>query len=270
LPHYHAVPDVIEHAGVVYYVTDEYSAAPDVDAAAVSAMEQKILGQADIVFTVSDMLYEKKSKSNPNTILSPHGVDLEFFEKAASESTVIPGDIRDIPHPIAGFFGLIEDWIDLELIDYLAREHPDISFVLIGRAASDVDRLRDRVNIFLLGQKPYAQLPGYLRAFDVCLLPYKDHPQVVNSNPKKLREYLAGGKPVVSTPVREVEKYADFVHIAKNHSEYSAHIRRALDEDTPEKTTARIDAMRTESWEARVERISNIVDRKVYGTLDQP
>jgi glycosyltransferase involved in cell wall biosynthesis len=265
LPHFYSVPDTIPHTGLVYYVTDEYSAAPGVDAEAVKQMEEVILRRADVVFTVSDFLFEKKSRINPNTVLSPHGVDFDLFHTAAEGSTPVPADIRDIPHPIAGFFGLIEEWIDIELIAQTADANPDVSFVLIGREAANVALLRTRRNVHLLGHKPYSELPAYLSAFDVCLQPYKNHPQVVNSNPKKLREYLAAGKPVVSTPVREVEKYGAFVYIAHDHAEFSDRLREAIRGDIPEKAAARIQAMRAESWEQRVKRISEIVDHTVRG-----
>lgn len=263
MPHYAAVLPSIPHKGIVYYCTDEYSAYPNADPAAIRELEGMILRDAQVVFVASDALYDAKRPFNSNTFLSPHGVDVEHFRRALDEATLVAGDIAGIRRPIAGFFGLIEEWIDLELIAHLARIMPNVSFVLIGHSAVDVSSLRELGNVHLLGRKPYTELPSYLKAFDVCLLPYRATPQVENANPKKLREYLAAGKPVVSVPNREVEKYREMVYLARDYDEFQACIERALQSDSREAVARRLDAMSLESWELRVERLCGIVDERI-------
>ncbi len=266
LPHFLSIVDSINSKAIVYYCVDEYSSQPNVNAEIIKKMELDLLKKADVVFTVSENLYEKKRKINPNTYLSPHGVDVQHFRTAIEEETQIPEDIESIQKPIAGFFGLIEEWIDLNLVNYIASNLKHISFVFIGRVAQDVSFLRKNKNIHFLGPRPYELLPNYLKAFDVCLLPYKLNTQVLNSNPKKLREYLAGGKPVVSVRVREIENYKELVYIADSYEEFVRCINLALTENSLEKVKLRIKSMEKESWEAKVERISQIVSRHIINS----
>jgi glycosyltransferase involved in cell wall biosynthesis len=259
MPHYSALLGSVPAKGIVYYVVDEYSSQPNVDAQAIKDMEAEVLASADVVFAVSDKLVENKRKSNPNVYLSTHGVDIEKFSQARDPSGPLPPDIGSIRRPIAGFFGLIEDWIDLDLLKYMADRLPDVSFVMVGSVVQDIGGFDGVKNVHFLGHKPYDRLPDYLRAFDVGLLPYKLNEQVVNSNPKKLREYLAGGKPVVSARVREVERYGNLVYIADDRDGFVDAVKRALEEDNPEAAAARAAAVEEESWTAKVERISSIV-----------
>jgi glycosyltransferase involved in cell wall biosynthesis len=262
MPHFGAIADAVPSKAVVYYVTDQYSSHPDVNPIAITLMENSILRRADVVFAVSDALVAKKKPLNANTHLSLHGVDVSTFQRALLPETVVPDDIALIRRPIAGFFGLIEEWIDLDLLRFLGEKMPDVSFVLIGHAAQNVSILRGLPNVHLLGHKPFETLPGYLKAFDVGLLPYKRNEQVLNCNPKKLREYMAAGTPVVSVRFTEVERYRDYVYIADSYEEYAAHIRTALVEPTDRKQR-RVDAMKGESWEHRVALIGRRVEEAV-------
>jgi glycosyltransferase involved in cell wall biosynthesis len=259
MPHYRSAIESVTNSGVVYYVVDEYSSQPMVDVKMIQTMEREILEKADVVFTVSEELRLSKAKINPNTYLSRHGVDVELFRRATDPQTKPPADLATISRPIAGFFGLIEDWLDLDLIEHLAAEMSEISFVFIGRIVQDVSRLARFANVHFLGEKSYESLPDYLSAFDVCMLLYKKDVFSKNANPKKLREYLAGGKPVVSVPVREVEEYADYVYIAANREQYVECIRRALDEDSPQRVQERLAAVSNDSWDRKVERLGAII-----------
>jgi len=259
MPHYSALIGSVPARGIVYYVVDEYSSQPNVDVEAIKQMEAQVLDKADVVFAVSDKLVESKRGSNSNVYLSTHGVDVEKFARAQDSNGPLPPDISGIRRPIAGFFGLIEDWIDLDLVRYLAGKLPDVSFVFVGSVVQDIGELEKYENVHFLGHKPYDVLPDYLRAFDVGLLPYKLNEQVINSNPKKLREYLAGGKPVVSARVREVERYGDLVDIADDPGQFVEAVKRAIDQDSPSAVAKRTAAVEGESWSAKVERISEIV-----------
>jgi glycosyltransferase involved in cell wall biosynthesis len=259
MPHYSALIGSVPARGIVYYVVDEYSSQPNVDVEAIKEMEAQVLDSADVVFAVSDILVENKRASNRNVYLSTHGVDVEKFARALDPSGPIPPDIAGIRRPIAGFFGLIEDWIDLDLVRYIAGKLPDVSFVFVGSVVQDIGDLENYDNVHFLGHKPYDVLPDYLRAFDVGLLPYKLNEQVINSNPKKLREYLAGGKPVVSARVKEVERYGDLVNIADDREQFADAVKRALEQDNAGEVARRTAAVKDESWLAKVERISGIV-----------
>jgi glycosyltransferase involved in cell wall biosynthesis len=233
-------------------------------------MEREILARADVVFAVSNELVESKSRHNPRVYLSRHGVDVELFRRAASPGQTIPPDIAEISRPIAGFFGLLEEWTDLALIDHLATSLPDISFVFVGRVACDIEALRRHRNVHFLGQRPYESLPGYLKAFDACMLLYRKAEFSKNANPKKLREYIAAGKPVVSVRIREVEHLGDLVYIADSYSQYAELLRRAIAEDSPDLRDRRMSAMRNESWESKVELLSAIVAERIPSVREAP
>jgi glycosyltransferase involved in cell wall biosynthesis len=263
LPHYAAVIGKVKAKGIVYYCVDEYASQPNVDTEAIKEMEAIVLEHADVVFAVSEGLVENKRLKHDNVYLSTHGVDIDHFARARDGDGHLPSDIADIRRPIAGFFGLIEDWIDLDLIRYLSESLPDVSFVFVGSVVQPIGDLADRENVYFLGHKAYESLPEYLRAFDVALLPYKLNEQVINSNPKKLREYLSGGKPVVSVRVREVERYGEVVYIADGREQFRDFIVEAIDSDSPDRSARRAVSVEHESWAKKVERISDIVARHI-------
>jgi len=257
IPHYAGVLDAFRPKGIVYYCTDDFASFPNTDRAAIQTMENKILSRANIVFVVSEPLLRAKSRHNPHTYLSLHGVDTAHFGKALEADTAVPADIARIAGPIAGFFGLVEEWFDLDLLEHCAADHPDIAFVVIGRTVTDVAALVSRrKNVHFLGPKPYESIPSYLKAFSVGLIPFKSNDTVRYSNPLKFKEYLAGGKPVVSVRIEALEPYAELVDLADSKEEFSAAIRRAIDGDSPEKAARRAAAMGEESWTLKAERIS--------------
>jgi glycosyltransferase involved in cell wall biosynthesis len=269
MPHYGSLAKNLPAKGVVYYITDEYSSHPNANVEVIKQLELMVLERADVVFAVSQELLERKSEFNANCYLSLHGVDLARFQNLDREKIPPPPDMAAIPSPIAGFIGFIEEWIDIELLHHIATRHPEVSLVLIGKAMQDVSLIQSLPNVYLLGHKPFIELPAYLAHMDVGLLPYRLNTQVINSNPKKLREYLAAGKPIVSVRVREVERYAELVRIADDYEAYAEAIRRAIDEDSPAQRATRVEAMKDESWERRVDDVSSIVARHV-GVRNQP
>src|SRR5206468_9422728 len=130
-----------------------------------------------------------------------HGVDVDHFSRALDPSTEVPAEMRGLPGPVIGFFGLLADWVDVPLVAALAASRPEWSFVLVGKAASDVGALQRLPNVRLLGRKPYAELPRYCKGFDAAVLPFKVNTLTLRANPLKIREYLAAGLPVVATPL---------------------------------------------------------------------
>jgi len=265
LPHYSSIVETVPHAGIVYYVVDEYSAMPGVDAARIREMEGVVLRNADVVFAISEQLVAAKGKANANTYFSPHGVETAHFGRAYRETLPTPPELAGIPRPIVGFFGLIEEWLDFDLLDYLAEQRPQYSFVMVGRVARDIARFQKRPNVFFLGKKSYDDIPSFLRAFDVCHIPFELSDVILHSSPLKLKEYLAGGKPVVSVAIDEVKKLDGLVYVANDYAEYLHGIDRALAEDSPERAAQRVRAMEGESWQSKVETISARVAAHVPG-----
>lgn len=265
VPHLSSVVGRLGERLSVYYCIDDYARLPDVDAAAVGAMDEELTRKAGLVFVASATLLEAKLRLNPNTHVSPHGVDFDHFASAQDEQTKLPESLEEIPRPVMGFFGLIERWIDLDLIDYLAEQRPHWSFVLIGRVAVGEKELPKCSNVYLLGKRPYESLASYGKGFDVALIPYRLTHQVLHANPIKLREYLAMGKPVVSVSTPEIDKYADVVEIARSREEFLAKLDEVVARgDSPDEIRRRMDRVASESWEARIREVYAIVSRRLH------
>ncbi|WNG48581.1 glycosyltransferase family 1 protein [Archangium minus] len=240
---------------VVYHCVDEFSAFSDTNGRHIAELEKQLLHKAHLCITSAELLRDSKAKVNPNTVLVQHGVDFEHFVKACAPDTLVPQDIAKLPRPILGFFGLVADWVDLDVFEACARAYPEGSVVIIGKIAPDVDvsRLRAIPNIHFLGRKPYAELPGYCKAFDVALMPFKWNVLTLNSNPLKVREYLAAGLPCVSTPLPEVEKVG-LCKLAREPEEYVRQVDACLKEGAGP-SRERAQRIFHESWHARVEEI---------------
>jgi glycosyltransferase involved in cell wall biosynthesis len=246
---------------VVYYCTDEWSTFADLDGQKMSVMERQLMQRADVCFMTAHSLLESKTGINPNTFLASHGVDHVHFAKALAPATNIPAEIAALPHPIIGFFGLIDERIDLDLLARIARMHANWSIVLLGKSVVDTSALESLPNIYLLGRRQHEALPGYCRAFDVGIIPYEVNERTRDINPVKLREYLSAGLPVVSTDLPEVRFYGDQVYIARGRDEFVGKVEQAIRDDSVEARRRRSESMRGETWEARVSALCDAVIR---------
>jgi glycosyltransferase involved in cell wall biosynthesis len=266
IPHVARLAGILDDAVTVYYCIDDYAALPGVDKTAVREMDRVLTSRADVVFVASETLLEEKRQINQHTYVSPHGVDVNHFG-AALEVGEIPEDVACLERPIIGFFGLIEKWIDLDLIEYVATRRPDWEFVMIGRVAVEHHRVMSLPNVHFLGRRPYASLPDYGRAFDVAIIPYRLTQQVQNANPLKLREYLAMGKPIVSVRTPEIEKFSDVVGIADNSEQFMEGLDAVLEHDQSNSALidARVSRVAESSWEARVASVLKIVQKHLDG-----
>lgn len=260
LPNTVGVVGRLGESRVIYHCVDEYSAFAGVSREALRRMEQELVRRADLVLTSSEKLAEERRPLNPRTHFVSHGVDVAHFGQALAPTVTPPSDIARFPRPVIGFFGLIAEWIDAELIREIALRRPSWTIVMIGKATVDTTALRALPNVHLLGQKPYATLPAYCRAFDVGLIPFRVDALTVRANPLKLREYLAAGLPVVSSDLPEVRKYAGLARLATGVDGFLSAIEDTLTERGDSATRARVAAMAHESWEARVEQISELIE----------
>jgi glycosyltransferase involved in cell wall biosynthesis len=259
LPTVHRLLGRVGEEVVIYHCVDEYSAFSGVPREALIRMEQDLVRRADVVLTSSAQLCEERRPLNPSTHFVSHGVDVAHFSRALDPSAEVPDDARGLPGPVVGFFGLIADWVDVELLRVMALARPSWSIVLVGKVATDILPLRGLPNVHLLGQKPYSMLPQYCRAFDVGIIPFRTNALTVRANPLKLREYLAAGLPVVATALPEVARYAGLVHLADGAEAFIAGVEAALGERTEALARRRMEAMRSEGWTARVEEMSVII-----------
>lgn len=263
VPHPGFLANAFGESAVIYYCIDDYAALPDVDARAVAQMDAHLTRHADQIFVASSRMLEAKRPQKPSTVISPHGVDVELFRTASDPALPIAPAAQGLQRPIIGFYGLIEEWIDLDLIEALARQRPRWTFLMIGRLAVDATRLKALPNVVFTGPQPYRSLPNWAKAFDVAIVPYRLTRQVVNSAPLKLREYLATGVPVVAVPAPEIERHADLVRLARGPEEFIREIESALRNDTYADRARRIAAMSTMTWDARITDVITIVEHRL-------
>lgn len=213
---------------VVYDCMDELSlfkGAPE----KLIEQEKYLVANADIVFTGGKSLYESKSQLHNNVYCFPSSVDQAHFAKAQN-GIALPEDIRNLSSPIVGYFGVIDERIDLELLRETAALKPDVTFVMIGPLAKIGDHELPRLNnIHYLGMKDYTELPGYLKAFTVAMMPFALNDATKYISPTKTLEYMAAGKPIISTAIRDVVRdYKSCVPIVANAEEFAAAIDQAI------------------------------------------
>jgi UDP-galactopyranose mutase len=194
-------------------------------------LEAQLLRRADIVFTGGMSLYEAKREQHPNVHAFPSAVDVEHFAKARRDITD-PADQRDIPHPRFGFFGVIDERLDRDLVAEVARRRPEWQLILVGPVVKiDPESLPRAPNIHYLGRKAYDDLPLYIAGWDAALMPFARNAATRFISPTKTPEYLAAGKPVVSTPIVDVVRgwgHLDAVRIAATPDEFVRETENAL------------------------------------------
>ena len=255
VPHAGHVIGRLGEAATIYYCIDNYSALPDVDVEQVRLLDDKLTSRADLVFACSDVLVTAKRAKHKNVVFAPHGVDVELFSKVQTETRPLPGIAQALRRPIIGMYGLIDSRIDFNLLRSLARARPEWSFLFIGRNSGHENEFAGIANVTVTGPVRYQELPDWARAFDVGIMPYVPSPLIVNSNPLKLREYLAAGIPVVSVPVPAIDPYRDHVLVAETHEQWLAAIERSLAENSPRRAQQRMASVAADSWDGRADAV---------------
>ena len=250
---------------LVYQRTDIFEEMEGIDKSYIASLNDVLTREADLVLYVNTALWQEGKKKNSNGLLIGHGVDFDRFAKAEN-SPYVPDDISRIPRPIVGFFGDVTNSVlDFSLLERVATELPDMSIVLVGPISSDVNGLKKHANIFLLGRKPYEEIPHYGKVFDVAIMPWILNKWVEFCDPVKTKEYLALGKPIVSIDYPELERYHDIAYAASDYDQFIDGIRRAVKEDDPQLRLRRQEAVRNETWDEKVEHIINHIDRSLGG-----
>ena len=245
-----------EHFGwpVVYDCMDRwYGVHPQ--SHSVLGQETLLLRTADLIVVTAQLLAENAQIYNTNVHLIPNGADVEHFSQA------FPGDdgLESGTSPIIGYIGNLAPWFDVELVHTIACRRPEWRFVLIGSGIADVRCLARLPNVRLVGEIAYSDLPRYLREFQVCIIPFKLLPVTAATDPVKLYEYWAAGKPVVATNLPELRSYQNVIYLARNASEFEQCIERAISEDTIAQRRRRRELAQTHSWENRFRALDQAV-----------
>jgi UDP-galactopyranose mutase len=257
---------------VVYDCMDELSAfrgAP----AAMREHERALFQAADLVFTGGHSLYEAKHTQHARVYLFPSSVDVGHFVQAR-EISAAPADQREIARPRAGFYGVIDERLDLDLLKAVADVRPEWQFIMVGPTAKiDPASLPQTPNIHYLGPKPYDELPAYLAGWDVALMPFARNESTRFISPTKTPEYLAAGKPVVSTAIPDVVRlYGErgLVRIADSPDEFVRAMDAAL-LPAPAEHQAQVDAfLATMSWDRTWQAMQELIEQHIESKSRSP
>lgn len=235
----------------IYYCGDDFNALDGVDHSTVTPMEKELTDKVDLILVVSKELAEKHP--GPATVMLPHGVDFELFSTPKPH----PGDFPR-KGPIAGFYGSLSEWLDVEMMTQAATALPGWQFVFVGDVKTDIGALSELPNVEFLGPKPHSQLPAYVQNWDVAMLPFRHNKQIEACNPLKLREYLASGTAIASTDFPAVQVYSDCVTIQSHREPFSRVIQRAYEvRDSKEERQQQV---KSESWENRAAQLEELID----------
>jgi glycosyltransferase involved in cell wall biosynthesis len=253
--------DLSDSHTVVYDCMDELSAFKGAPPQLVEC-ERQLMGEADVMFTGGLSMWLNKKQHHGNCHRFDSGVDVEHFQQATRPGHPVPEDARDLPHPVLGYYGVIDERMDYEAIAALSKEFPEGTVLLVGPITKvDPAELPNADNLKYVGQRPYDQLPGYLKAFDVALVPFADNEATRFLSPTKTLEYFAGLKPVVSSPVKDVvENYAEIVRLARSPEGYVAAVRAALTEDNSDRARRGLEKAREKTWDAIVTQMEALVE----------
>jgi glycosyltransferase involved in cell wall biosynthesis len=243
-------------AATVFYYQDRYDQFSHVDSERLRQHVSELAGGCDLVISSAESLAEDLRRGGTEVLVVGHGVDVERFGGSPPQ----PHDLVGFERPLVGYVGLLDDYLDVEAVIDVANRLDRGTVVLVGAANIDV-RALEHPRLVLLGRRPYDAIPGYLAAFDTCLVPFRDNELTRGVNPIKLREYLAAGRPVVSSPLPEVLPYADVVELASSSEEFFPAVQRTLAPgyDMPARREARRRRVAGESWDSRAQTIERLM-----------
>jgi glycosyltransferase involved in cell wall biosynthesis len=272
--------DMVGHfneALVCYHVVDEYTAYSFFEPARrqqMMAAERRLLNLADIVLVVSPTLLATKSRYHSSVHLVRNGVDFDAFARMTRANVPPPSDIAMLPRPRIGYVGAVNDKLDFEMLQYVAKALPTCSLVLVGpidHCYSDADSFQEAglENVTFLGRKDVKDVPLYINACDVCLLPYKQNEWTHNIDALKLYEYLACGKPVVSMDLPTARMYSAVIRIADDRETFVAAVKAALAESDTAAIEQRLAVARQNTWDQRVALISELIAQALSSRSDK-
>ncbi|OGY94656.1 MAG: hypothetical protein A2406_02420 [Candidatus Komeilibacteria bacterium RIFOXYC1_FULL_37_11] len=223
---------------------------------------EKIKNETDLIFVVSKNL-TNFFDDQPNVYWIPNGVDNKHYNKKFS---LINRDISDIPKPIIGYIGVVQEKVDFKLLEYIADNNLDKSLVIIGPVWTEQEKAKEELsqkkNVFFLGYKKYNEAPQYIQQFNVGIIPHKTAGFSATTNPMKMYEYLSCGKPVVATSNIGTENVADMISVAKDYESFNKAINEALEKDNTDAQEKRKEFVKKFSWFNTVSKMLDLISNK--------
>jgi teichuronic acid biosynthesis glycosyltransferase TuaH len=222
---------------------------------------QLIKAKSDLIFTVSDYLREKLFEAQSHVYWQPNAVELEFFQ---SETKVHPL-VANLPHPVVGFLGILQDRIDLGIIENLAACNPQMSIVLAGPVwpSFPVKNFCQYKNVHFLGPIKHWEIPSLYNGFDVGIIPYQTNKFVKSTDPMKYYEYLAANLPIVSAPIPGVERFGEMVLVANTPEQFNSAVEQALSGDRNLLKAKRLKVLERNTWQGRVGEMIKLIRGKI-------
>ena len=256
-PYYQNSIQLFPQSKKVYHVGDELSAFSTSDAKIISLLEQNFLKKVDYIFCAATKLYEDKKQYNQNTYIVWNAIDHEVFNKKNIREIE---EFSKIKKPVVGFVGVVSSWFDYKLYDTITDLLPEYSFVIVGRFTEGEPIFLKKKNVHFMGSRPRTEIPSILSSFDVGIIPFVKSKLVENILPLKYFEYLAVGKPIVSTRFSpDMEKVQPNVILAETAMEFAEAIKKVISEDSQVKVEERIKIALECTWENRTKQMLSII-----------
>lgn len=254
-PYWHALARVLPASRLIYDCMDHHDGFGNTSAG-IAALELALLKEAEAVVTTSQWLQEIAAAHNRNVALIRNAAEYGFFSARPDSVFQDPQGRR-----ILGYYGAIAEWMDVELLEHVALRFSDCLMLLVGADECGArQRLGTLPNVRFTGEVKYAELPHYLYGMDVCLLPFRITPLTLATNPVKVYEYLAAGRPVVSVALPELEQFGDLVATASTHEEFVQSINVLLGDSSPDRERSRQAFAAHHTWRDRVAEFESLLE----------
>jgi UDP-galactopyranose mutase len=257
--------EALPHSLLVYDVLESLAASRETPPDLVEK-EESLLRQANLVLTRCTSLYEEKLPYNPRTYLFPSGVEVEYFAPAANPAQFsVPRELIGVKRPVIGYYGVIDDRVDLALLAYVAQAQRDWSLVIVGPLSRiSQEDLPVAPNLFYPGMKSYDELPVYLAYFNVAIVPFAINEATRYLSPTKVLEYMAAHKPVVSTPLQDVlALYSPVAHVAYTPADFVEQIELALQERPEERWSGEDRLLNLYTWHNLAARVHQLIEENL-------
>jgi glycosyltransferase involved in cell wall biosynthesis len=259
-----ALIGAFDECAIVYDCMDELSKFRFAPAELIDR-ERYLLAESDVVFTGGHKLMQSKARYHDNVHFFGCGVDVAHFGRARADDVSVPPDLAKLSGPVLGYYGVVDERLDYQLLHTLARTMPDAHVVMVGPVVKvDPRELPEAPNLHWLGQRDYGELPAYLKGFDVCLMPFALNEATEYINPTKTLEYMAGGKPIVSTAIADVlHHFTPVVTVAASHDEFVVAVQRAATAPNEGLIKRGLEQASHHSWSSIVSRMERIIQDAV-------
>lgn len=245
----------LDESASLYYCADDWAASDQWwnRASDIRNRERELASKVDLIVGTSNKIVREWTQIHEKTILVSNGADVNSFKRARERDLQIPEDLRAIPQPRIGYVGFVDGRFDVSLYEHVSSARPDWNFVVVGPVNErnlNLSGLRRKPNVHFLGPRTRAELPGYLKGFDVCTIPYRCNTLSESIFPLKLFEYLAAGRPTVTTPLPELLPFVDYIRIGSTPDEFRESIELSLSTPLAPASEA---FLNDNSWDAKAD-----------------